>query len=81
MGKLHRLSMHYPPPPQSESLDHWHTSASRDRATIPAEQTLVLEKFDALQHYFQALPTDPHSYGLIHGDVQANNLCLDHETF
>ncbi len=81
LGKLHRLSMHYPPPPKSESLDHWHTSASHDRATIPAEQTLVLEKFDALQHYFQALPTDAHSYGLIHGDVQANNLCLDDETF
>lgn len=81
LGKLHTLSMHYTPASYHEPLDHWHSGASRDRAIIPAEQTLVLEKFDALQQYFHALPTNPHLYGLIHGDMQANNLCLADETF
>ncbi|MEZ4617405.1 MAG: phosphotransferase [Caldilineaceae bacterium] len=45
------------------------------------DQTRVLAKFDALQHYFQTLPTDPQVYGVVHGDCQANNLCLDDETF
>lgn len=77
LGKLHTLSMHYTPAPHHEPLDHWHSGASRDRAIIPAEQTLVLEKFDALQQTLQGLPTNPQVYGVVHGDVQANNLCLD----
>lgn len=81
LGKLHTLSMHYTPAPHHQPLDHWNAGATRDRRTIPADQTRVLEKFDALQQTFQALPTGPQVYGVVHGDVQANNLCLDHETF
>ena len=77
LGKLHALSTQYTPAQPHARIDHWDASATRDRQTIPADQTLVLEKFDALQHYFQALPTDAHVYGLIHNDLQANNLCLD----
>ncbi|MCE7981136.1 MAG: hypothetical protein DYG89_08090 [Caldilinea sp. CFX5] len=80
VGKLHAVSLHYRPAPHHEPLEQWDARASHDRATIPAEQTLVLEKFDALQHYFQALPTEPHGYGVIHSDMQANNLCLDNGT-
>ncbi|MCB0127939.1 MAG: phosphotransferase, partial [Caldilineaceae bacterium] len=81
LGKLHALSMRYTPPLQQVPLTHWDAGVTQDRATIPAEQTHVLEKFDALQAYFQTLPTGPQLYGVIHGDCQANNLCLDHETF
>ena len=81
LGKLHALSMHYTPPQQRGRFDHWDTRTSHDRRAIPAEQTLVLEKFDALQQYFRSLPKDPHVYGVIHGDMQANNLCLDNGQF
>lgn len=81
LGKLHALSTVHMPSPPDEPLAAWDAGAAQDRATIPAEQTRVLEKFDALQHYFQTLPTNPQVYGVIHGDFQANNLCLDHETF
>lgn len=81
LGKLHALSAIYRPPLHQTPLTQWNANVAQDRATIPAEQTRVLETFDALQQYFQTLPTDPHLYGVIHGDFQANNLCLDHETF
>ena len=81
LGKLHVLSSVYTPPLHQVPLSHWDASVTQDRATIPAEQTRVLAKFDALQTYFQTLPTDPQVYGVIHGDFQANNLCLDHKTF
>jgi amicoumacin kinase len=77
MGKLHALSTHYTPPQQHRRINHWHESASYDRQTIPAEQSRVLEKFDALQHYLHVLPKDRHAYGVIHGDFQANNLLVD----
>lgn len=77
LGKLHALSTQYTPPQSHGRIDSWNASVTHDRRTIPADQTLVLEKFDVLQHYFQALPQEAHVYGLIHGDVQANNLCLD----
>lgn len=80
LGKLHALSSIYRSPLHLASLAQWDAGATQDRATIPAEQTCVLEKFDALQEYFRTLPTDPQLYGVIHGDFQANNLCLDHET-
>ncbi|MEZ4737066.1 MAG: phosphotransferase [Caldilineaceae bacterium] len=80
LGKLHALSAQYTPQSHGHT-DHWNTRASRDRSTIPADQTLVLEKFDALQQYFQTLPQEPHVYGLVHNDIQANNLCLDNERF
>ncbi len=77
VGKLHALSSQYTPHPQHGHFEHWNESAARDREEIPADQELVLQKFDALQQYFDALPTDPDAYGVIHGDLQANNLCLD----
>ncbi|MEZ4737052.1 MAG: phosphotransferase [Caldilineaceae bacterium] len=81
LGKLHALSTVYTPSPHHQPLDHWNAGAAQDRALIPADQPLVLEKFDALQDYFQTLPTNPQLYGVIHGDLQANNLCLDQGTF
>ncbi|MEZ4623183.1 MAG: phosphotransferase, partial [Caldilineaceae bacterium] len=81
LGKLHALSSVYRPPQHQAPLVQWNSEATKDRATIPMDQTRVLAKFDALQHYFQTLPTDPQVYGVVHGDCQANNLCLDDETF
>lgn len=77
LGKLHTLSTHYTPSQPHAQIYHWNEDAVNDRQIIPADQTLVLEKFDALQEYFQALPKAPHLYGVIHRDVQANNLCFD----
>ena len=81
LGKVHTLSTHYTRPLDQPPLMHWNAGVTQDRATIPAAQTLVLERFDALQECLQTLSTDPQVYGVVHGDFQANNLCLDHETF
>ena len=77
LGKLHALSTHYVPPQSHAQIYHWDEDAINLRQLIPADQTLVLEKFDVLQQYFQALPKAPQVYGVIHRDVQANNLCFD----
>jgi Ser/Thr protein kinase RdoA (MazF antagonist) len=77
LGQIHALSTQYVLPQQHEPIDQWYEGAQRDRRVIPADQRMVLEKFDALIQYFHALPKDQQSYGLIHGDFQANNLRVD----
>ncbi|MDQ2996825.1 MAG: phosphotransferase [Chloroflexota bacterium] len=77
LGKLHALSTQYTPPDLHAPIDHWDEGIIRDRQVIPADQTIVLKKYDALVEDAYALPKDQHCYGVIHGDVQANNLRID----
>jgi Ser/Thr protein kinase RdoA (MazF antagonist) len=77
LGKIHALSTRYTPSQQNGRVGQWFEGATRDKRAIPADQRLVIEKHDALMHYVQALPKDQQTYGLIHGDFQANNLRVD----
>jgi amicoumacin kinase len=78
MGKMHARSTRYNNPShQNGRIGQWYEGATRDKRAIPADQKLVLEKFDALMRHVYALPKDQQSYGLIHGDFQANNLRVD----
>ncbi len=74
MGKIHALSTRYTPAQQHWHIRAWYEGATRDTRTIPADQTLVHEKCDALLRSVHALPNNQQVYGLIHGDFQANNL-------
>lgn len=76
IGQLHTLTTRYTPPPASGWIAAWHEDIATKRQAIPAEQSRVLEKFDALVAHLQTLPTDQQSFGLIHNDLQANNLRL-----
>lgn len=76
IGQLHALTTHYTPPQASGQIDAWNVGTAQRRQAIPADQSLALEKFDALLAHLQSLPTDRQSFGLIHNDLQANNLRL-----
>jgi Ser/Thr protein kinase RdoA (MazF antagonist) len=78
IGKLHSLTSQYRPARPTWPIEAWHEGMARSRQAIPVEQTRVLEKFDALLAHFQSLPIDKQSFGLIHHDLQANNLRLHH---
>ncbi|MDQ3905542.1 MAG: phosphotransferase [Actinomycetota bacterium] len=76
MGKMHRLARQYRSTRPSVHIPSWNANAQRDRAQIPADQVAVLEKWDALMQQVQGLPRHGDVYGLIHGDLQANNLVV-----
>ena len=80
IGQLHALTTRYTPPQANWHIAAWHEGIANSRQAIPAEQGRVLEKFDALIAHCQSLPTDPGSFGLIHNDLQANNLRLHQGT-
>ncbi len=76
IGQLHDLTTHYAPCQASRGMPAWHDGVTSSRQAIPADQSRVLDKFDALVAHCQSLPTDPQSFGFIHNDLQANNLRL-----
>lgn len=75
IGKMHALTKDYLP----KTMDRiqWENDEYLSRDLIPAAQTKVLERFDALMNYFKKLPQDRDSFGLIHQDVHHGNLFLD----
>jgi Ser/Thr protein kinase RdoA (MazF antagonist) len=79
LGRIHAQSEAYSLSQESKSIAQWHEILSQHRRAIPADQLVVIEKLDALEAFFRTLSTDSKSYGLIHGDFQANNLRLDGE--
>jgi Ser/Thr protein kinase RdoA (MazF antagonist) len=81
LGRLQALSAQYTPAQQHGRIEPWDAGMLRDRQAIPADQTLVLEKFDGLLRSLYALPKDQQSYGVIHGDFQAINLLVDKGVF
>jgi Ser/Thr protein kinase RdoA (MazF antagonist) len=76
MGKMHRLARHYRSVRPSMPIPSWDVSEQLDRAQIPAEQVKVQEKWDTLMQQLHTLPRDGDAYGLIHGDLQANNIVV-----
>lgn len=74
IGQLHALTMRYRSLQPHSFIRGWDEDPICARHHIPANQTLILEKFDALLDYFRALPQHPSIYGLVHSDLQANNL-------
>ena len=76
MGKMHRLAGHYQSVRPSVHIPSWDVSEQLGRAQIPAEQVEVQEKWDTLMQHLHTLPRDGDAYGLIHGDLQANNIVV-----
>ena len=78
IGQLHALTMRYGALQPLNFIRGWDEDPICARHHIPADQTRVLEKFDALLEYFHALPRHPPIYGLVHSDLQSNNLRVQH---
>ncbi len=79
VGLLHRLTKNYTPSSESPERIQWHDDEYLNRALIPSDQDMVLQRFDSLMDYFKNKPTTRDSFGLIHQDVHQDNLFLDGE--
>jgi Ser/Thr protein kinase RdoA (MazF antagonist) len=77
LGRIHALSRQYVAPPETWR-PHWDEPLLLDiAANLPATESVVLERFDALVAELRALPRDPQSYGPIHFDPHGGNLYVD----
>ena len=77
IGMMHRLTKDYRTPREALERIQWFDDPYFNRALIPSDQELVLQRFDTLIDYFKSSPATRDSYGLIHQDVHHDNLFLD----
>ncbi len=77
VGKMHALTKNYQS--KSQNRIQWYEDEYLSRDLIPADQRVVLERFDNLMEYFKELPQERNSFGLIHQDVHHANLFYDGE--
>jgi len=74
IGRIHRLTKDYEPSNPAWRREEWDSPGNLAIAEwLPASDTKILEKFQTLMHYFETLPKDRDSYGLIHQDAHGGN--------
>lgn len=78
LGRIHTLSKDYIPSNSSWKRYEWDSAENVQVAEwLPADDGVVLNKFQELMDYLESLPKDRESYGLIHQDAHAGNLYVD----
>ncbi|MCB9434698.1 MAG: phosphotransferase [Ardenticatenaceae bacterium] len=79
LGKMHRLASTYQPRDPGAKRPFWNDSANNIQLAhiLPASDSEILAKSDALIAYFATLPTDPAHFGLIHQDAHGGNFHVD----
>jgi amicoumacin kinase len=77
-GRMHRLARSHLPT-AARSRPAWHDDdLLRDaRRHLPPDESFVLERLAELTTWLAALPRDPDSYGLTHGDLHQGNFFVD----
>jgi len=74
IGRIHRLTKDYEPSNPAWRREEWDSPGNLAIAEwLPASDTKILEKFQALMRYFATLAKDRDSYGLIHQDAHGGN--------
>jgi len=74
IGRIHRLTKDYEPSNPGWRREEWDSPGNLAIAEwLPASDTKILEKFQALMCHFETLPKDRNSYGLIHQDAHGGN--------
>lgn len=75
LGKIHQLTQRHYNPNRFTRPD-WQTWYQSIDNAIPASQTVVLDKWRRMNEYFDTLPQEAYTYGLVHGDYQQINWFL-----
>ncbi len=76
-GCLNKLSASFQNEPGRQRLP-WHMNDLENfHDLIPNEQTLVFQRHEEINKKLLALPQDPESYGLVHGDFHHGNFFVD----
>ena len=74
IGRIHALTKDYVPPYPTWKRPEWDSPGNLEIADwLPASESAVLQKFQELLPYFETLPKDRESYGLIHQDAHGGN--------
>lgn len=79
IGKLHRLTKDYKPKDSSIKRFEWdeETFLKKAQDYLPKEEYVIYERLIQVMDYFNTLPKDRDSYGLIHTDIHAGNFFID----
>ena len=78
MGRIHSLAKDFRPSDTAFRRQQWHEEETlRLDRHVPASETAVHEKAEALFARLRAMPRDRSSYGLTHGDLHHRNILLD----
>ncbi len=73
IGRIHRLTKDYKPSRPEWRRNHWHEEIGGWEKYLPADQTLVTQRFLDLCALLRTYPTGRDEYGLIHTDAHAGN--------
>jgi amicoumacin kinase len=77
VGRMHALTKSYRVSDPAYKRLEWHEEDQLDlRKYVPADQSLVFERMDAILARISKLPKDNDSYGLIHTDLHHGNFYL-----
>ena len=74
IGRIHALTKGYSPTDSAWRRLEWDAPGNLEIADwLPTSEAAILHKFQALKPYFDTLPKDQDSYGLIHQDAHGAN--------
>lgn len=76
LGRVHRVSATYTPPPDEPQRLHWHAldPPERVRASWAPADAWLFDRFETLRAGLRARRVAPERYGLVHGDVHRGNI-------
>ncbi len=78
LGRIHALTRQYTPAEATWTRPQWDDPGNLDvERHLPASDSGMVEKFQAVVTHIQALPQDSDSYGLIHQDAHPGNFFID----
>lgn len=78
LGRIHALSRQYTPADPAATRPHWDEPIMLGTFDVlPADETRIWQRREALVAQLHALPRDEDSYGMIHQDAHAGNFFVD----
>ncbi|MGZ9584258.1 phosphotransferase enzyme family protein [Paenibacillus marinisediminis] len=77
-GRIHALSSRYQPNDNTLRRDDWSQNYYLQHINIlPDSQLRIKDRYYEIVSKVQQLPQDAASFGLIHGDINVGNFCVD----
>jgi Ser/Thr protein kinase RdoA (MazF antagonist) len=78
IGRMHALSRRYQPADPTWQRPHWDDAELMDvERFLPANDTIVRQKYRELLTTLRALPRSIETYGLVHQDAHGGNFLVD----
>lgn len=80
-GRLHKASKNYRAKSESSKRHQWFDNYYLKKVPqfIPEEQTDIHKAYELLRNQLMSLNHDSEGYGLIHGDINVGNFCVEED--